>query len=193
MNYMYHNLCTSSSEKFSPCFIFAFFFSCSQKFVVPLSHNSVLSHEDYSAVFSNIQVRKEEGGERERGRRPRLTYQLGAKLHSQRISLTDWKGGTSPAFFRPEDKVVVFVLNPAAIAELVREPAGTTEVSDGGLGREMYKDRGHFCAHGKNKTTVSSLIPTPYLASFPDHHPHSHTTPSLIPRPPPAVFPGYNY
>ena len=95
--------------------------------------------------------------------------------------------------FRPEDKVVVFVLNPAAIAELVREPAGTTEVSDGGLGREMYKDRGHFCAHSKNKTTVSSLIPTPYLASFPDHHPHSHTTPSLIPRPPPAVFPGYNY
>ena len=72
MNYMYHNLCTSSSENFSPCFMFALF-SCSQKFVVPLSHNSVLSHEDYSAVFSNIQVKKEEGGEREGGR-PRLTY-----------------------------------------------------------------------------------------------------------------------
>ena len=85
-------------------------------------------------------------------------------------------------FFRPEDKVVVFVLNPAAIAELVREPAGTTEVSDGGMGREMYKDRGHFCAHGKNKTTVPSLIPTPYLASFPDHQSHSQTTTSPILR-----------
>lgn len=88
---------------------------------------------------------------------------------------------------------MVFVLNPAAIAELVREPAGTTEVSDGGMGREMYKDRGHFCAHGKNKTTVPSLIPTLYLASFPHCTlPHSQTT-SLIPRPPPALFRGYNY
>ena len=77
---------------------------------------------------------------------------------------------------------MMFVLNPAAIAELVREPAGTTEVSDGGMGREMYKDRGHFCAHGKNKTTVPSLIPTPYLASFPDHQSHSQTTTSPTPR-----------
>ena len=45
-----------------------FFFSCSQKFVVPLSHNSVLSHEDYSSVFSNIQVRRR-GGRRGGGRR----------------------------------------------------------------------------------------------------------------------------
>ena len=49
-----------------------FFFSCSQKFVVPLSHNSVLSHEDYSSVFSNIQVRRgggrRGGGRREKGR-----------------------------------------------------------------------------------------------------------------------------
>ena len=36
------------------------------------------------------------------------------------------------ASFRPEDKVMF--CNPAAIAELVGEPAGTTEVSDGGMG-----------------------------------------------------------
>ena len=68
----YNNLCTSSSENIFTHFMLTFFFSCSQKFVVPLSHNSVLSHEDYSSVFSNIQVRRggrRRGGGRRGGRR----------------------------------------------------------------------------------------------------------------------------
>ena len=74
------------------------------------------------------------------------------------------------------------VFNPAAIAELVREPVGTTEVPDGSMGREIYKDRRHFCAHGKDKTAVPSLIPTPHLASFPDYQLQFHTILSLISR-----------